>query len=119
MATQADAICARRNKELAAVPISDGALAATASTATRRGAIERRALTELGKLTPPASAAGNWKKLISASEDSLEQVRELAKAASSNDREGVTRRLTAVGGPQLRLLGAAVHTGTRECSTVG
>jgi hypothetical protein len=116
---QADAICTRRNHELTSVPIGGGALAATASAASRRGAIEQRALTELGKLTPPASAANDWKKLISVSKDSLDHVLELAKDASSNDHEGVSRELAASGGPQFRLLVAAVHTGTRACSSIG
>lgn len=116
---QADAICLRRNHELAGVPIDGGALAATATAASRRGAIEQRALGELGKLTPPARLAGDWKKLISASRDSLEHVLELAKDASSNDRKGATRQLAASGGPQFPLLVAAVHAGTRDCASIG
>jgi hypothetical protein len=117
-AAQADTICVRRNQELVGVPIGSGGLAATASAASRRGAIEQRALAELGKLTPPASVAHDWKNLIAASKISLGHVLELAKDASSNDREGASRELAASGGAQLRLLVAAVRTGARHCATI-
>jgi hypothetical protein len=119
VAAQADAICTRRNQELHGVPIDTGGLAATATAASRRAAIEQHAIAELGKLTPPTNVASDWRKLMTANESSLKHVLEVAKAAKSNDREGVTRQLAAAGGPQLRLLVAAVRTGARRCASIG
>jgi hypothetical protein len=116
---QADAICIRRNRELAGAPLQQSSLSAIASSASRRAAIERRALEELGKLTPPPNTADRWRSLITDSRAILRGVAKLAEDASSSDSVGVREQLSSVKQPQFRLLVAGVHAGLRHCSSVG
>jgi hypothetical protein len=116
---QANAICTRRNRELAGVPIKQPSLPALAKAATRRAEIERRALSELGELTPPAKVAGKWRKVIANSTKTLQELVRLVKYASLNDTQGVRRQTESSKTPQLRLLIAGAQAGLPHCASVG
>ena len=116
---QADAICARRNRELRGARPTGAGLAGTAEAASRRAAIEWRALAELSALSPPAGAAARWKSMIDQTEIARSEVAGLADAARKGDREGVTKKINPSAKTQFRLLAAAGDAGVRHCTVVG
>jgi hypothetical protein len=115
---RAAAICTRRNRELKGAPLAGGGLSVTASNASRRAAIERRALAELSALLPPPGAAAQWKAMIDQTKVVLAEVVTLAARARAGDREGVTRQVGA-SNLQFRLLVAAANANVGHCEVVG
>jgi hypothetical protein len=115
---RAAAICTRRNHELKSAPLAGGGLSATASNASRRAAIERQALTELGALSPPPGAVAQWKAMIDQTKVVLAEVVKLAAQVRAGDREGVTRQI-GKSNLQFRLLVAAAHANVGRCAVVG
>lgn len=90
-----------------------------ASVASRRAAIERQALAELGKLTPPANVARDWQRVIMYSRLTLLRVARLAEDARSHGARSVERFRTASSSKvRFRLLVAAEHAGLRQCAFV-
>jgi hypothetical protein len=117
---RADAICVRRNRELkGAAPLVRAGLAATASNASRRAGIERRALTELRALSAPADATAQWKTMIEQTKVAFTEVAKLAEDAHAGQAGAVTRELATALRPPLRLLVAAPTAGTKHCIIVG
>ena len=57
---QAEAICTRRNRELVATTRPGASLNEILATAARRAAIQRKALSELERINPPAKVAQDW-----------------------------------------------------------
>jgi hypothetical protein len=118
-AGQAEAICARRNKELAGVGRLGAHKSQVASVASRRAAIERQALAELTKLTPPATLAHDWQSVIAYSRLTLLQVVRLGEYARSHGTKSVERfRTGSSSGARFRLLVAARHAGLKQCAFV-
>jgi hypothetical protein len=115
---RAGAICFRRNHELKGAPLAGGGLSATASKASRRVAIERRALSELSALSPPPGAVAQWKAMIEQTKVVLAEVVKLAAHARAGDRAGVTRQVGA-SNLQFRLLAAAANAKVGRCAVVG
>jgi hypothetical protein len=113
----ADAICARRNGELAAISGSAADAGATGSVESRRVAIERRALDELAKLKPPAGVVLGYQRVLVYSQAMLERAQALSRSASATDAKGTPLAKAAIKG-QLRLLIAAVRTGLKDCYPV-
>lgn len=111
----ADAICARRNKELASVSGAGSSLQAVASAASRRAAIEQRALGELEQLTPPSEVAGDYRAVLAFSKSVLERTTKVEAYARSNDAAGVSSARASDKG-WLRLLFSAARAGLRDCS---
>lgn len=114
---QASAICARRGEELAklAGPSSSGDMAALASVASRRAAVERRADAELRALAAPAQFAPAWREVIALGEASLHRTEALARAASGHDA-GQVRSLSLSADPSsLRGLVAARQSHLTKC----
>lgn len=117
MLATANALCARRSKEIAAIPDGGDSLQAIGSAASRRAAIERRALDELSALTPPDGIARDYGKLIADDALALQRTLRLSAAAKANDAEAVRSAKAASETGQLRLLVIAARTGLRGCST--
>jgi hypothetical protein len=116
---RADAICVRRNRELKGAPLAGAGMAATASDAARRAAIEQRALAELSALSPPAGVAAQWKTMVEQTRLAGDEVAKLAEAARTGQVDEVTRDLAAATRPPLRLLVAAAKVGARHCTVIG
>ena len=115
----AEAICLKRNRELSRTPLDAGSLPATASNASQRIAIERRALSELGALSPPSRKATRWKAVIDQTERVLAVEVKLATAARAGDGDGVTRQIELSENPQFRLFAAATNADVGRCEVVG
>jgi hypothetical protein len=116
---RADAICARRNSELAAVGDDGASLSEIAAASARRASIERGALDELRKLSPPARVAQYYRRVLEYSQAALQQVVKLAAYARSGDTKGVESAKQAAGARQLRVLVAASRAGVKHCYLVG
>ncbi len=117
-AARADAICARRNRELTATTPAGASLSAILATTSRRAAIERIALSELIKITPPTSIAASWRKIVLGTAAALRRSVTLARYAKRTDRAGVARQKTLLSKPQLSLLIAATKARIEQCASV-
>jgi hypothetical protein len=115
---RAAAICTRRNRELVAATRPGASLNEILATAPRRAAIERKALTELERISPPAKIAQEWKTILAATEGSLNTTEDLAKDVPSNDLASLRRQIASVNKPQLRLLLTATRAGIKQCASV-
>lgn len=85
---------------------------------SRRAAIERDALSELVRLTPPKAKAGDWRKVVLATAAALQRTIKLERLVARTDRASVARQKALLNKPQLQLLLAATRAGTKQCSTV-
>jgi hypothetical protein len=116
---QAEAICARRNKELASVGRLGADKSQVASVASRRAAIERQALAELTQLTPPAKLAHDWQSVITYSRLTLLRVVRLGEYARSHGARSIERfRTGSSSGVRFPLLVAAEQAGLKQCAFV-
>lgn len=94
-------------------------LSPSASTTSRRAAIEQRALTELGALSPPPELAAEWKAVLAYTRSTFAYDAKIAQYARTGDDKGVLRQIEASEEVQLRLLSAAVRAGMRRCDSIG
>jgi len=94
-------------------------LPALAEVAHRRAAIERRALNELEKLTPPADVAAGYRKLIASDRLALREIVKLGARAQAGDAAGVRLAKAKVEGGGLRLLLTANRARLKYCAAVG
>jgi hypothetical protein len=115
----ADAICARLNSELNAEAPKNAGMPEVGRVASRRAAAETTALSELGQLTPPASLVHAWPEVIAYRQARVENLRSLAKYASSSDSSGVSSAVTAGEGLMSKLRAAAGSAGLTACSEDG
>jgi cell division inhibitor SulA len=111
----ADAICLRLNTELARTA-GTGIIAQSAPLHAR---LEKAALRELGTLTPPASLARDWAKILGYRRTLADELLTLSRAAKANDLAAVR----ALGVSKLRvhkeLTQTAKRDGFTDCATVG
>lgn len=112
----ANAICARRNHELAAIPGSIENLRALTAAARKRARIEQRALGELEGLAPPSAIRARYRQLIALDQAALLQVVKLGERAQAGDAVGVRAATVRARAEKFRLLAVTVRTGLRECS---
>jgi hypothetical protein len=117
--TTADAICARRNRELAAVTDTGADQPTQASAARKRATVERRALGELEKLTPPAGIAARYRDLVEVDRAELQRIVELGDRVQGGNTASARLAVPGANGGNLRLLVLAARTGLRDCSTIG
>jgi hypothetical protein len=118
MPVQADAICARRNRELKATTPPGASLREILGATSQRAAIEKKALSELIRLTPPSKLAGEWRTIVLATAAALRRTVTLERYAGASDSASVVRQKALLNKPQLSLLAAAVRAGIKQCSVV-
>jgi hypothetical protein len=114
----ADAICARRNRELAGISEAGEGLPARAAAARKRATVQQRALGELERLTPPASIAGEYRELIDVDRVELQKLVRLRERSQAGDAEGVRLVTSQIGSKRLRLLVVGTRIGLRDCSGI-
>ena len=119
LAASADAICKRVNAELTAVKAKSASVAEIVRIVPGRALSERKAVTELSKLTPPSSLAHDWQLIIGYRRTLADELTALALAAQSKDNV----KIKALSASKLRahalLLAAAKRAGLTECGRVG
>jgi hypothetical protein len=113
----ADRVCRRVNDELTAAP-SQRELRGVASSARHNVHIERRAITELGKLTPPASLAGDWRQLIAYRARLAEELAKLGQSAQAGDAAGVRALAASKKLVHEQLSQLAARDGFKDCALV-
>ncbi len=117
-AAKANGICARRNAELSSNAGKSVNLSEVGGLVIRRAAIERRALNQLDLLTPPAEAAGNWRRLLGEIRTLIEQTVQLGKYSKANNVKGVQAVATASAGTIRELAAEAHAAGVDKCSLI-
>jgi hypothetical protein len=115
----ANAICARRNRELTAAPEVGADMPALLAASRKRAAIEERSLGELEKLKPPADIAKRYNDLLVLYKQALLKVVKVGEHANAGDAAGAARAREQAGVKPLRLLVLTAHTGLRDCSGLG
>jgi hypothetical protein len=113
---QADPICRRLNVELAAA--SRASHVAIATSALRHAALERAAVAELSKLTPPASLANDWRQIIKYRRTLAEELVKLGGYAKANDTQKVKALAVSKTRVHKKLLEIAKRDGFEHCSRV-
>lgn len=83
LTAKANAICKSVSGKLAAKSVNS--VQSVARTAPQLASIEQRALTELSKLTPPASMESEWKTFIAGAQMLAENTAKLGEYAKNND----------------------------------
>jgi hypothetical protein len=113
---QADPICRRLNVELAAA--SRASHVAIATSALRHAALERAAVAELSKLTPPASLANDWRQIIKYRRTLAEELVKLGGYAKANDTQKVKALAVSKTRVHKKLFEIAKRDGFEHCSRV-
>ena len=117
--SKADAICMRRNAEVKAVSNTAKIFtnAEIARLAAKEIPIESAAVTELRRLAPPASAPGDWRKLLAYRQMIAEALTKLDPDATRNDDQAVTAVANATNETVAQLLLTA-SDGFRHCGVI-
>jgi hypothetical protein len=116
MIAQANAVCARLNRQFEAHRPASSAIAEIARVAPRRALLEEQAVRELRKLAPPAALAHDWQQVLADRQTLALELAKLGHAATVGD----ARQIHALAGTkdrvheELRLL--ATRDGFAECA---
>jgi hypothetical protein len=115
---KADAICRQVNHELAAGPQRlEGPQIAV--TALHNAALERRAVAELSRLTPPGALARDWRQIIAYRQSLAEALAKLGHYAKANDVQRMLALSTSKKQAHQKLSKLASRAGFKDCSRVG
>jgi hypothetical protein len=115
---QANAICARRNRELAKSTPPGASLREIVGSASRRAKIQRAALAELQTLTPPGAVAREWRLMLADTAAALHGTEHLAQLAGRQGSAGLAHETKLLDKPRLGLLLAGSRAGAKRCSAV-
>lgn len=117
--SQAEAICSRVQRELNAVKLPERVtFAEIVRVAPAHAATERRAVSELDRLTPPTALAQAWRQVVAARRKLAEILTEVVAAARRKDLAKI-EALSASKERERRLLAAsAKRAGLRACGEV-
>lgn len=116
---RADAICRRLNTKIAAHKPANLGLAEIARGAPRNAAFEKTALEELRKLTPPASMARDWRRMIAYRILLMEELVELGRYAKAKDARGIKTLTASKKRLHGKLFTTATHGGFKVCPQIG
>jgi hypothetical protein len=114
----ADAICERLDARLARTTPVHLDSRTIARSAPQNAALERAALTELGKLAPPASLADDWKQIIAYRRTLADELARLGRYAKANDTRAVKALAVSKKRVHEKLFALAARDGFRVCSQV-
>jgi len=115
--TRADAICKRLIAELRRQEPNSNAQ--VAQIANRRTTIEQAALTELRKVTPPASIARDYHMLLADRQTLIEETAKLAGAIVAKDKQTAAQVFTSSGVVLNRMKDVAGRSGFKYCGVIG
>lgn len=115
----ADEICKRLDAELAAVKPASASVREIVRVVPGRAASEQKSVTELSKLTPPASLTHDWQLILGYRRTLAGELVTLVQAAKRKD----AAKIKALAASKLRvrglLLATAKHAGFKDCGQVG
>jgi hypothetical protein len=114
---QADPICRRLNVELAAAARARSSVA-LATSALRNAALERTAVAELSKLTPPAALAQDWRQILEYRRTLAEELVKLGGYAKANDTQAIKALAVSKKRVHKQLFEIARRDGFAHCSRV-
>jgi hypothetical protein len=119
LVAKADAICGRANSEL---EVAEKNKVRTQQDVVRvapeRAGIERTAVTELSKLTPPASMSQDWNQIIAARKTLIEELTKLGEDAAAGNTKAEESLFTSSATVQRQLAAAAQRSGFKHCGQV-
>jgi hypothetical protein len=113
---QADPICRRLNVELAAA--ARASHVAIATSALRNAVLERTAVAQLSKLTPPASLAQDWRQILRYRRTLAEELVKLGGYAKANDAQAIKALAVSKKRVHKKLFEIARRDGFEHCSRV-
>ncbi len=114
----ADTICKRLDTKLATVNPANLSAGEIARFAPPRAVLERTALAELSKLTPPASIARDWGQVIAYRRTLMEELFKLGRYAKIDDTSGIRALAVSKKRVHQQLLAVATRDGFKYCSGV-
>jgi hypothetical protein len=115
---QADAICHKSNEQLARSHVKSKEPAVVAAAIVRNETIERRALGELARLTPPAELAPAWGKMLGYRRSLAGGLGNLAAAVRRGDKK-FTALAKSKKQLHAELLEVGGRAGFRDCAKIG
>ena len=116
---RADAVCKRLNNEIAATPpgMQDSPLKLSRN-ALQHAALERKAVSDLSRLTPPASLAHDWAQILADTRRLAAELTTLGRYWKLDEKQ----RISALGASKkhihTELSAIASHDGFKDCSHV-
>jgi hypothetical protein len=111
---KADAICAHVHHEYHAHGYTTAA--SIARQAPLVAAAEQAGVNEMHKLTPPASMAADWNKVIAGAQTVASDTATLAKYAKEGNRKAMTSLFATGLGSQQQALAVAARDGFGDCA---
>jgi hypothetical protein len=115
---RADTICRGLDTKRAAVNPANLSMREIARFAPPRAALEQAAVTELSKLTPPASIARDWRQVIAYRTTLTKELFKLGSDAKVNDAPGIRALAASKKLVHQKLLTVATRDGFKYCSGV-
>ena len=115
---QAEAICRRRNVAIDAIKLRGTSAADIARFASRSVAVEQAAFTDLARLTPPASMAGDWRQVLAYSRVLLRYVVELDEFGRRGEVRAISVLARSAEAAKRQLLVVGTRGGFRYCARV-
>lgn len=115
----ADAICKRIDGELAAAKPAGSSLKDTISVVSRHAAIERKGLSELRALTPPASLARPWHLLLGYRGRLARELTILLRDTKSRNVAAIRALRVSKRRAHLALRVLAKHAAFQDCGQLG
>jgi hypothetical protein len=80
--------------------------------------VEQKALSELGKLVPPAYLESDWKQFIDGAEALAENTSKLGEYAKANNLKAAGHLIVSTEATQHQMQAIAKHNGLTECEQV-
>jgi hypothetical protein len=111
---KADAICHGVNERLSSTRI--GSADDYARLLPSLAAYRQTAADELGKLTPPASMAADWKQIVADAHTLAAEVAKIGEVAKTKDFNATAALVKKASGVQAHLASIAARNGVKECN---
>jgi hypothetical protein len=117
--SRADAICARANAEIAAAKPESASTSEIIRLTPGHVALERKALSELRGMSPPAPLQAAWRRILANRTTLANQLEALVTDAKSNNGTAIKALTAAKARVHKILLETAQRAGFKDCGQVG
>jgi hypothetical protein len=116
LTTKANAICKSVSGKLAVTTVKT--VQGVAHTAPRLASVEQTALTELGKLVPPASMESEWKTFIAGAQSLAEDTAKIGAYAKSNNLQSARALIVSSEATVKQMTAIVREYGIKGCEQV-